>query len=198
MKQTPEKAPRKAPRKAAKGAPEKPAGESADGSADRASEKVAWHGREQAMSDFVERFAAELVVAGMGRMPARIFSCLMAEESGVLTSAELSERLQISPAAVSGAMRYLIQVGLVAKEREPGSRRDRYRVLNDVWFESLTRRDEILLRWIRVLKEGETAVGVGTVAAERLAESAAFFEFMIDELHGMLGRWRAHRATTTG
>ncbi|WP_317621302.1 GbsR/MarR family transcriptional regulator [Streptomyces sp. CBMA123] len=183
MEQTPrkarEQAPKSAPEQAAQGAP--------------------WHGRERAVSDFVERFAAELVVAGMGRMPSRIFSCLMAEESGVLTSAELSERLQISPAAVSGGMRYLIQVGLVAKEREPGSRRDRYRVLNDVWFESLTRRDELLLRWVRVLKEGELAVGVGTVAAERLAESAAFFEFMIDELHGMLGRWREHRAgLTTG
>ncbi|MFD4656685.1 GbsR/MarR family transcriptional regulator [Kitasatospora sp. NPDC058444] len=146
------------------------------------------------VSDFVERFAAELVVAGMGRMPSRIFSCLMAEESGVLTSAELSQRLRISPAAVSGAMRYLIQVGLVAKEREPGSRRDRYRVLDDVWFESLTRRDENMLRWIRVLRDGEATVGAGTVAGERLAESAAFFEFMIDELHGMLGRWREHRA----
>ncbi len=147
-----------------------------------------------AVSEFVERFAAELVVAGMGRMPSRIFSCLMAEESGVLTSAELSERLRISPAAVSGAMRYLIQIGLVAKEREPGSRRDRYRVLDDAWFESLTRRDELMLRWIRVLRDGEVTVGAGTVAGERLAESAAFFEFMIDELHGMLGRWREHRA----
>ncbi|MEV7186114.1 MarR family transcriptional regulator [Kitasatospora sp. NPDC093102] len=147
-----------------------------------------------AVSEFVERFAAELVVAGMGRMPSRIFSCLMAEESGVLTSAELSERLRISPAAVSGAMRYLIQIGLVAKEREPGSRRDRYRVLDDAWFESLTRRDELMLRWIRVLRDGEATVGAGTVAGERLAESAAFFEFMIDELHGMLGRWREHRA----
>ncbi|WP_280680839.1 MarR family transcriptional regulator [Kitasatospora sp. MAA19] len=150
---------------------------------------------EQAVSDFVERFAAELVVAGMSRMPARVFSCLMAEESGVLTSAELSERLRISPAAVSGAMGYLTQVGLVSKEREPGSRRDRYRVLNDVWFESMTRRDEILMRWIRVLKDGEATVGAGTVAGDRLGESAAFFTFMVDEVHGMLARWRVHRAT---
>ncbi|MFE2412722.1 GbsR/MarR family transcriptional regulator [Kitasatospora sp. NPDC059408] len=150
--------------------------------------------RDQEKADFVERFAADLVVAGMARMPARIFSCLMAEESGVLTSAELSERLRISPAAVSGAMRYLTQVGLVSKEREPGSRRDRYRVLNDVWFESLTRRDEIIVRWIRVLKDGESIVGAGTAAGRRLAESAEFFEFMIDELHGMLGRWRVERA----
>ncbi|MFI6154877.1 GbsR/MarR family transcriptional regulator [Kitasatospora sp. NPDC051170] len=145
---------------------------------------------DQAVSDFVERFAGELVVAGMQRMPSRIFACLMAEESGVLTSAELSERLKISPAAVSGAVRYLIQVGLVAKEREPGSRRDRFRVLNDVWYESLTRRDEIMMRWIRVLREGENTVGTGTAAAARMAETAEFFEFMTKELHGMLERWR--------
>ncbi|MFD4396503.1 GbsR/MarR family transcriptional regulator [Kitasatospora sp. NPDC058478] len=157
-------------------------------------EREAEQGRdEQAVSDFVERFAAELASAGMGRMPSRLFSCLMAEESGVLTSAELSERLRISPAAVSGGMRYLIQIGLAAKEREPGSRRDRYRVLNDVWFESLTRRDEYLLRWVRVLRDGEATVGAGTVAGARLGESAAFFAFMVDELHGMLARWRVHR-----
>ncbi|WP_316525830.1 GbsR/MarR family transcriptional regulator [Kitasatospora brasiliensis] len=147
-----------------------------------------------AVSDFVERFAAELTVAGMARMPSRIFACLITDDSGVLTSAELSERLRISPAAVSGAMRYLIQVGLVAKEREPGSRRDRYRVVNDVWFESLARRDEIMLRWVRVLRDGEATLGAGTVAGERLAESAEFFEFMAEELNGMLGRWREHRA----
>ena len=35
--------------------------------------------------------------------------------------------LRISPAAVSGAVRYLIRLGLVHKERVPGSRRDCYR-----------------------------------------------------------------------
>ncbi|GAA1390389.1 MarR family transcriptional regulator [Kitasatospora putterlickiae] len=151
-----------------------------------------------AVSGFVERFAAELAAAGVPRMPARIFACLMAEDSGVLTSAELSERLKISPAAVSGAMRYLTQVGLVSKEREPGSRRDRFRVLDDVWYESLTRRDEVLLRWVRVLREGETTVGPRSRAGERLAESADFFDFMIEELAGMLDRWKALRAEGRG
>ena len=41
-------------------------------------------------------------------MPARVFSALLATDSGRLTAAELAERLQISPAAVSGAVRYLI------------------------------------------------------------------------------------------
>ncbi|MFJ9948575.1 GbsR/MarR family transcriptional regulator [Kitasatospora sp. NPDC091207] len=161
----------------------------------QAEQRQVQEGRDvESVSGFVERFAAELAAAGVPRMPARIFSCLMAEETGVLTSAELSERLKISPAAVSGAMRYLTQVGLVSKEREPGSRRDRFRVLNDVWYESLTRRDEVLVRWVRVLKEGEATLGAESAAGGRLAESAEFFEFMITELEGMLDRWKAQRA----
>ncbi|MCZ0972823.1 MarR family transcriptional regulator, partial [Streptomyces albulus] len=45
-----------------------------------------------AVLTFVERFAAQMVDAGMQRMPARVFSCLLASDSGVLTSAELGER----------------------------------------------------------------------------------------------------------
>ncbi|MFJ9948375.1 hypothetical protein [Kitasatospora sp. NPDC091207] len=64
-------------------------------------------------------------------------------------------------------------------------------MLNDVWYESLTRRDEVLVRWVRVLKEGEVTLGAQSVAGGRLAESAEFFEFMITELEGMLDRWKA-------
>src|SRR5438067_1988526 len=91
----------------------------------------------EAVGEFVERFAAQLVDAGMPRMPSRVFACLLASETGVLTSAELGERLQISPAAVSGAVRYLSQVNMLSREREPGSRRDRYRVHSDQWYEAL-------------------------------------------------------------
>src|SRR5437899_2334258 len=83
---------------------------------------------------FVERFAAEMVEAGMQRMPARVFAALLASERGALTSAELGQRLHVSPAAVSGAVRYLSQIGLVSREREPGSRRERYRVHSDQWY----------------------------------------------------------------
>ncbi|NEE30623.1 MarR family transcriptional regulator, partial [Streptomyces sp. SID7982] len=59
---------------------------------------------EATVSRFVERFAAQLVQAGMTRMPARVFAALLSSERGALTSAELSEQLKISPAAVSGAV----------------------------------------------------------------------------------------------
>lgn len=144
---------------------------------------------------FVERFAAELVEAGMQRMAARVFAALLASEDGALSSAELGERLQISPAAVSGAVRYLSQVGMVSREREPGSRRERYRVHNDQWYETFSRRDQVLVRWENTLRAGVEVLGPDTAAGQRIAETAAFFEFLQKELIGMMDRWREHKAT---
>ncbi|MFP8964549.1 GbsR/MarR family transcriptional regulator [Streptomyces nanhaiensis] len=150
------------------------------------------------VAEFVERFAAELTEAGMQRMPSRVFACLLAEDSGTLGSAELSERLRISPAAVSGAIRYLSQVHLVTREREPGSRRERYRVHADVWYEAMTNRDALLGRWNAAFDQGLKAVGPDTPAGRRIAETAEFFDFMRRELAMMLERWRAHREAVRG
>ncbi|WP_407287044.1 GbsR/MarR family transcriptional regulator [Streptomyces sp. BP-8] len=148
---------------------------------------------QEAVSQFVERFAAQLVEAGMARMPARVFACLLSSDSGVLTSAELGERLQISPAAVSGAVRYLSQVDMVSREREPGSRRDRYRVHSDQWYEAMARRENVLTRWEGTLRDGVDSLGAATPAGRRLNETVVFFEFLQKELPVMLERWREHR-----
>ncbi|MFD1046977.1 CoA-transferase, partial [Kibdelosporangium lantanae] len=42
------------------------------------------------------------------------------------------ELLQVSPAAISGAVRYLTTVNMISREREPGSRRDSYALNPDV------------------------------------------------------------------
>ncbi|MCB5908572.1 GbsR/MarR family transcriptional regulator [Streptomyces pinistramenti] len=148
---------------------------------------------DEAVSTFVERFAAQMVDAGMQRMSARVFACLLADDSGVLTSAELGERLQVSPAAVSGAIRSLSQVDMVSREREPGSRRDRYRVHSDQWYEALARRDSVVTRWETTLREGVDRLGEDSPAGRRMRETLAFFEFLHEEMPGLLGRWREHR-----
>ncbi|MGW6273197.1 GbsR/MarR family transcriptional regulator [Streptomyces sp. NPDC055060] len=148
---------------------------------------------EHVVSRFVEQFAAQMVEAGMPRMPARIFAALLASDSGALTSAELGERLQVSPAAVSGAVRYLTQQHMVTREREPGSRRDLFRVHDNQWYETLANRDGILRRWESALREGVSSLGADTPAGLRIAETLAFFEFVEQELAGMLDRWRVHR-----
>lgn len=152
----------------------------------------------EAVSKFVEGFAAQLVEAGMTRMPARVFAALLASDAATLTSAELAEQLRISPAAVSGAVRYLAQVHMVSREREPGSRRERYRVHSDQWYEALTNREAILKRWAYALREGVENLGVETPAGRRLAETQAFFEFIDGEIALMMDRWRVHRDQVFG
>ncbi|MEU8521944.1 MarR family transcriptional regulator [Streptomyces sp. NBC_01216] len=148
---------------------------------------------DEAVSRFVERFAAELTEAGMQRMAARVFAALLASESASLTSAQLAEQLRISPAAVSGAIRYLSQVSMVSRERDPGTRRERYVLHNELWYETFTRRDQVLTRWEKVLRDGAETLGPDTAAGARTAETAEFFAFLQEEMLGMMDRWRARR-----
>ncbi|MFI8191935.1 GbsR/MarR family transcriptional regulator [Streptomyces sp. NPDC085946] len=152
----------------------------------------------EAVSKFVENFAAQLVEAGMQRMPARVFAALLSSDAGVMTSSELGEQLRISPAAVSGAVRYLTMTHMVSREREPGSRRERYRVHGDQWYEALTNREAIIRRWEGALREGVDSLGPDTPAGRRMAETLAFFEFVESEVAEMMERWRVRRAELFG
>jgi len=159
--------------------------------AERSSEPA----RDQAaVGRFVERFASVLVEAGIPRMPARVFAALLATDSGRLTAAELAGQLQASPAAVSGGVRYLMAVGMVVREGEPGSRRHHYQVPDQVWDEVITGRDRLMARWTAVLREGIDLIGRDTPAGARLVESVQYFEFVGAELPRVLARWQEHKA----
>jgi DNA-binding transcriptional regulator GbsR (MarR family) len=144
--------------------------------------------------DYTERFAAVLVAAGFPPMPARVFVALLIADSGRLSAADLAATLRISPAAVSGAVRYLIQVGLVHKERVPGSRRDYYRMPGNMWDDLLRMRDQVMSRWAALVREGIDLVGADTAAGARMAEQAAFLEFATREMGDLLTRWEKYRA----
>jgi DNA-binding transcriptional regulator GbsR (MarR family) len=160
---------------------------------------VSTHARNRDPADvsrFIERFAQVMVESGMPRIASRIFVALIATDSGRLTAAELAEQLQASAGAISGGVRYLAQVNLVSREREPGSRRDHYRVEDDVWYQTIAQRDQLLARWAASLREGADALGTDTPAGSRLAETVEFFEFLQKELRLMTERWQAYRAET--
>ena len=147
---------------------------------------------------YIERFAAVLMAAGFPPMPARVFVALLIADSGRLTAAELAGMLRISPAAVSGAVRYLIQVGLVHKERVPGSRRAYYRMPANMWDDMLRLRDQVMSRWGALVREGIDLVGPDTAAGARLAEQAAFLDFASGELSEILIRWKRYRDARPG
>jgi predicted transcriptional regulator len=140
---------------------------------------------------YVERFASVLVAAGIPAMAARVLAVLHVTDSGRLSAAELARMLQISPAAVSGAVRYLSGIGLVHKERVPGSRRDYYRMPPNVWQEVVRMQSLVLVRWAKMLAEGVDIVGPGTPAGERMAGYAAFFDFITSEYLSVFEGWAA-------
>jgi predicted transcriptional regulator len=148
-----------------------------------------------AAAEFVEHFALLLDEAGMPRMPARAFAAILAEDSGRLTARDLAERLGVSPAAVSGAVRYLTQAGMISRGREPGARLDHYRLHDDLWYETYAHRGEMLRRWEQAMAEGATALGPDTPAGRRLQETREFFAFLREELPAMMERWRARQPT---
>lgn len=152
----------------------------------------------EAVSRFVERFAADMTEAGMQRMASRVFAALLADDDATMTSAELATELRISPAAVSGAIGYLTQVGMVGREREPGSRRDRYRLHHEIWYSTFAGRDRVLTRWEQTLREGARSLGEDTPAGARLAETAEFFEFVQSEIVSMMERWKARQDSQGG
>jgi predicted transcriptional regulator len=152
----------------------------------------------EAVRRFIEDFASALAEMGVPRMPARVFVALLASDPGRLTAAELADQLSASPAAMSGAVRYLLQVGLVRREGEPGTRKHYYRVPDDVWDELITLRNRAMARWTAVLREGIPALGPDTPAGARIAESVRYFEFVSAELPLVITRWRERKAALDG
>jgi DNA-binding transcriptional regulator GbsR (MarR family) len=150
---------------------------------------------DDALRRFVERFALLLTDAGMARTAARVFACVLTVDSGRLTAAELAERLDVSPAAISGAVRYLTQAGVLVRAREPGERRDHYAVHDHVWPEMFTTRMAMVRRWEEAMGEGVELLGAERPAGRRLEETREFFAFMQAELPEMLRRWEERRAS---
>jgi predicted transcriptional regulator len=146
---------------------------------------------------YVERFTSVLIAAGIPAMAARVLAALHVTDSGRLSAAELGQLLQISPAAVSGAVRYLMGLGLVHKERVPGSRRDHYRMPPNVWQEVVRMQSQVLVRWAKMLAVGVDVVGPDTPAGQRMAQYAEFFDFLNSEFPGLFDRWEGHQAASS-
>ncbi|HSK26021.1 MAG TPA: MarR family transcriptional regulator [Jiangellales bacterium] len=153
----------------------------------------------EVLLQFVERFALVLRESGMSPMPARVFAYALADDADRYTAAELAEGLGVSLAAISGAVRQLVQIGLLSREREPGTRSDLY-VLDDrdLWSRFYTARTGLLEVYERTMADGVAVLGADQPGGRRLEESREFFAFLLAEIPPMLERWRAHRQRLYG
>ncbi|MFG1802518.1 GbsR/MarR family transcriptional regulator [Micromonospora carbonacea] len=151
---------------------------------------------EEAVHHFVERMAMAFAEVGFPRMAARVLFTVMSADDP-LTAAEIGERLDVSAAAVSGAVRYLTQFGMLVREPVKGSRRDRYRLPDNPWYEGTLTKTGIYKNLIDLADGGVDALnGRGTVAGERVSEMRDFFVFVQEEIDALGERWRVRRAAT--
>lgn len=151
--------------------------------------------QERAVSGYVERLGDILTEAGMQRLAARVFAQLLADEDGRMTAAELTKALHVSPAAVSGAVRYLTQTHLIGKERERGSRRDVYVVQVDAWHGAMLDRERLMNAIETTMKAGVDAVGgPTTLAGRRLQLSVEFIQFVTSAMARMTQDWERRKA----
>jgi len=147
---------------------------------------------EVAVRRFVEHMAMLWADLGFPKMPARVLMTMMAADEDSLTASELGERLDVSAAAISGAVRYLIQIGMLQRHPSPGSRHNSYSLTADAWYEVSLAKGAQYKQIADIAEEGVTALKDAPSAA-RVAEMRDFFTFMQVEIVGLLAKWKESR-----
>jgi len=148
-----------------------------------------------AVARFVEHMAMVLADWGFPRMAARVLMTMMVSDEESLTAAELADRLGVSPAAISGAVRYLMHLSMIAREPVPGSRLVRYRLPDDAWYLATGAKSDLFKSLADLAAEGVTALGgLATSSGARVAEMRDYFMFTHTELPTILSRWAAIKA----
>ena len=142
---------------------------------------------------YVERFALVLTQMGMQRMSARVLALFLCTDAATLTGTDIARELEVSPAAVSGAVRTLVQSGLVARAPVPGSRRDHYQLAGDTWTEAGVVKRDRLDALAALARDGLDVVAGDGPAADRLREMRDFYAFLAEEIPALLDRWRTAR-----
>ncbi|WP_198663670.1 GbsR/MarR family transcriptional regulator [Jiangella endophytica] len=153
--------------------------------------------QERARSRFVEQFAMVLNDAGMQRMPARVFAYVLASDAETHTASELADGLQVSAAAISGAVRPLIDMGILVRDRVPGDRSDHYRIYSDDVWSTIIGRQESMFRHIDVLLTNGLRALTPGAGRRRVGETREFYRFLNSQVDTLALRWRAHQAALT-
>lgn len=145
-----------------------------------------------------EQAAAMLTAAGMPRMPARVMMALVAAPDGGYTAAQIGDRLGVSAAAVSGAVRYLQQLHFIQRRSWPGDRRDRYEFVHDTFSSSMVGNIPVYTRLAAYIEEIATEHDDDPGAQDRATELAEFFRYLSERMLQIVEDWRELRRDATG
>jgi DNA-binding transcriptional regulator GbsR (MarR family) len=139
-----------------------------------------------------EHLALTLVVSGMQRMAARVLAAFLFTDKPSLTAGDLSEDLEASAGSVSGAIKMVMQMGLIERVPVRGSRREHYRMRDRAWTTLYSRQHAPIDDILSAVARGVEAVEPGP-ARERLAYMRDFYEFLLGEVPALIERFEQRR-----
>ncbi|WP_374316004.1 GbsR/MarR family transcriptional regulator [Microbacterium sp.] len=145
-----------------------------------------------------EQAAALLTAAGMARMPARVMMALVGSPDEGYTAAELGDRLGVSAAAVSGAVRYLVSMRLIQRVSRPGDRRDRYDLVDHAWSGMITANAPMYAALAAAMDDIADDNADAPLSVARARDVADFLRYLAERMPRLADEWRAQRAADRG
>ncbi|KRC61801.1 hypothetical protein ASE14_13385 [Agromyces sp. Root81] len=137
-----------------------------------------------ALQPELDAFTDLLVATGLPRTASRVLVALYTTESSNLTARDLVAGLGVSAASISKAVGFLEAGGLVQRDVDAGTRRERYGLGDDIWEQS----------WAASRRANELwAIGAAELAGRypessrvrrRFEEAAEFFERLSRQMAG--------------
>lgn len=145
-------------------------------------------------SEFVHDYGEAYRLFGLPRLMGHVVGLLLSEP-GSLSLDEITERLQVSKGPVSQVMRRLRDHGLVEKRWVPGSRRDYYRAVPDIFGRAFANHAALLQSNLELARKYAQAVResdqpVPEHFANRIEEMERFYALMHGQLEDFLGNWQ--------
>lgn len=140
-------------------------------------------------SEFIQRMGVHGQHEGLPPGAGRVFALLLLE-GGPIAFGKIADRLDMSRASVSGAVRVLEERGLVRRGRKPGCRQDYFETVPDPFPTML---DAARQRCEAVRADVDAAIAAlpdGDEAAGRLAALSQFYRAMAEGLGTTLDRLR--------
>jgi hypothetical protein len=141
---------------------------------------------------YADGLAGLLEAAGFPRMPARVLMALLTSPHDGLTAEQLSDVLDASRAAISGAVRYLESVRVLRADSLPKTRKRVYRVVSG-WYTATLSRRSLYRELAERAAQRPPALAEGTAAGERVREMADFYAFLDRRFPELLEEWESRR-----
>ncbi|GAA3475234.1 helix-turn-helix domain-containing protein [Nonomuraea roseola] len=150
-----------------------------------------WGRDPETVREVATRLTDLLVQTGLPQMMAKVLACLYSTDTGSLTSAELVQRLLVSPASISKAVGYLEDQELIRRERDPRRRAERYVIDDDVWFQAMLASARTNALLAATARDSAQSLGATTPAGVRLENMSQFLARVGDDLVRSAEHWRA-------